>query len=275
MRHRRQSNYVPWVVNFPNKSRSCARQMARVRRGQTAIVTPATWESQRRTRRNRSSTHFNGRIVGRRLPTHFWAICPAVSICGCRCDARKIDPSILLNARLSPNMYTSSQVRRGCQSTAVVRAPSSLAWNRRCFRIRVGIPNSRSVSSRIDFMRNWQDQINAAGRKKWSSHSAMVPSGSYRNRFCSPSACAVLFSRHYGLRHPRHCGVDLVRRDFLGNANQSVRVDPLHFAVSFCATFAAALRPVISALELSRAAAGPRSASSDEPDRGIVRHRPR
>jgi len=90
-----------------------------------------------------------------------------------------------------------------------------------------GIPELKErIAAAIDFMRQLpQDQINAAGKKevvftfrngserKFTGQSLLLTFSVPQFFFHVTTAYDIL----------RHCGVDLVKKDFLGTPNQSVR----------------------------------------------------
>jgi len=173
-------------------------------------------------------------------------------------DARKIDPSILLNARLSPNMYNLTRQVGEAVRHAVVACAQLAGVEPPVFPDTAsGIPELKErIAAAIDFMRQLpQDQINAAGKKEvvftfpqWFRAEVYRPIASAHLQ-----RAAVLFSRHYGLRHPAPLRRRSRQEGFSGNA-KSIRQGLTRYIspVSFCATFAAALRPVISLLSCSK-----------------------
>jgi uncharacterized protein len=143
-------------------------------------------------------------------------------------DARKIDPSILLNARLSPNMYNLTRQVGEAIRHAVVACAQLAGVEPPVFPDTAsGIPELKErIAAAIDFMRQLpRDQINAAGKKevvftfrngserKFTGQSLLLTFSVPQFFFHVTTAYDIL----------RHCGVDLVKKDFLGTPNQSVR----------------------------------------------------
>jgi hypothetical protein len=142
--------------------------------------------------------------------------------------ARKIDPSILLNARLSPNMYNlTRQVGEAIRHAVVACAQLAGAEPPVFPDSASSIPELKArIAAAIDFMRQLpRDQINAAGKKevvftfrngserKFTGQSLLLTFSVPQFFFHVTTAYDIL----------RHCGVDLVKKDFLGTPNQSFR----------------------------------------------------
>jgi hypothetical protein len=140
--------------------------------------------------------------------------------------ARNIDPSILLNARLYPNMYSLTRQIGEAIRHAVVACALLTGVEPPVFPDTAsGIPELKArIASAIDFMRGLpRDQINGAGEKevvftfrngserKFTGQSLLLTFSVPQFFFHVTTAYDIL----------RHSGVDLVKKDFLGTPNQS------------------------------------------------------
>ena len=140
-------------------------------------------------------------------------------------EARKIDPSILLNARLSPNMYNLTRqvgeairhVVLACGLLASVEPPVFPDTE-------PDIPELKArIATAIEFMRGLPPAaINNAGDREVVF---TFRNGSTRN-FTGQSLLLTFsvpqFFFHITTAYDilRHCGVDLAKKDFLGTPSQ-------------------------------------------------------
>jgi hypothetical protein len=136
-------------------------------------------------------------------------------------EARKIDPSVLLHARLSPNMYDLTRQVGEAIRHAVIACGLLAGVNPPVF------PDTEPdiaglkgrIATALDFMRSLQPAgINAAGKK--------LVVFTFRNgstRKLDGQSLLLIFSVPQFFFHVttaydilRHCGVDLAKKDFLG-----------------------------------------------------------
>jgi hypothetical protein len=135
--------------------------------------------------------------------------------------ARKIDPAILLNARLYPNMYSLTRqvgeaIRHAVLGCALLAGVDPVTFPD-------GEPDilelKRRIATAIDFIGGLQPaEINGSGRKEVVF---TFKNGTTR-KFTGQSLLLTLsvpqFFFHVTTAYDilRHCGVDLVKKDFLG-----------------------------------------------------------
>src|SRR5258705_6280846 len=248
---------VSWVVNFPNKSRSLCGNGSWYDEGLDLQSNPATWDS-RRTIRNRSRDHFNGRIVDRRFHAISGQLVRPSRSCGCRCRrAKNRSLDFSQRATFSQHVQPHSPGRRGCQARGCCVRPARWRGTAGVSGYRVGHSRTQGAYRRRDRFHS----ATAAGsdqRARKERSGLHIPQW-FRAEVYRPIAsahlqrAAVLFSRHYGLRHPAPLRRRSRQEGFSGNA-KSIRQGLTRYIspVSFCATFAAALRPVISLLSCSK-----------------------
>jgi len=143
-------------------------------------------------------------------------------------DARKIDPSILLDARLYPDMYNLTRqvgeaIRHavvGCGLLAGVDPPAFSETDPD-----IGELKAR-IATAIAFIRSLPtDQINAADEKEVVFTFRNGSERKFTGQILLLSFSVPQFFFHVTTAYDilRHCGVDLAKRDFLGTASQSVR----------------------------------------------------
>jgi uncharacterized protein len=146
-------------------------------------------------------------------------------------ERRKIDPSILLNARLYPDMYNLTRqvgeaIRHAVLASALLAAvePPVFAETEPD----IGELKAR-IATTIDFMRNLPPAaINGAGNKEVVF---VFRKGSKRN-FTGQSLLLTFsvpqFFFHVTTAYDilRHSGVVLVKKDFLGTPNPSLEASP-------------------------------------------------
>jgi uncharacterized protein len=143
-------------------------------------------------------------------------------------EARKIDPSILLDARLYPNMYNltrqvSEAIRHAVVATALLAGVEPLVFSE----TEPDIAELKGrIATAIDFLQKLRpDQINGADEKeviftfrngsgrKFTGQSLLLTFSVPQFFFHVTTAYDIL----------RHCGVDLVKKDFLAMPDRASR----------------------------------------------------
>jgi hypothetical protein len=139
-------------------------------------------------------------------------------------EARKIDPSILLNARLYPNMYNLTRQVGEANRHAVLACALLAGVDPPVFPdTEPDIPELKArIATASDFVRSIRPgQINDTGEKevvftfrngstrKFTGHSLLLTFSVPQFFFHVTTVYDIL----------RHCGVDLVKKDFLGKPN--------------------------------------------------------
>jgi uncharacterized protein len=141
-------------------------------------------------------------------------------------EARKIDPSILLNSRLYPTMYNLSRQVSEANRHAVLACALLAGVNPPVFADTE--PDIRELKARvttaIEFMRGLRPaQINGTGKKEV----AFTFRNGSRRTFTGQSLLLTFsvpqFFFHVTTAYDilRHCGVELVKKDFLGTPDQT------------------------------------------------------
>jgi hypothetical protein len=143
-------------------------------------------------------------------------------------DARKIDPLVLLHARLYPNMYNLTRQVGEAIRHAVVACGLLAGVEPPVFPDTVSnIPELKArISAAIDFMRQLpRDQIDAAGKKEvvFTFRNGSERKSTGQSLLLDFSVPQFFFHVTTAYDILRHCGVDLVKKDFLGTPDQSVR----------------------------------------------------
>lgn len=143
---------------------------------------------------------------------------------------RKIDAAILLNSRLYPNMYNlARQVGEANRHAAVACAlmadveppvfPDTIP----------DIPELKArITATIDFMQSLQPaQIDDAGNKEvlFTFRNGSTRKFTGQSLLLTFSVPQFFFHVTTAYDILRHCGVDLVKKDFLGAPNQSLEAD--------------------------------------------------
>jgi uncharacterized protein len=140
-------------------------------------------------------------------------------------DARKIDPSILLNARLYPNMYNLTRQVGEANRHAVIACALLAGVDLPVFPdADPGIPELKArIATAMAFIGSLQPaQINGTAEKQVVF---TFRNGSKRN-FTGQSLLLTFsvpqFFFHVTTAYDilRHCGVDLVKKDFLGTPSR-------------------------------------------------------
>jgi uncharacterized protein len=141
-------------------------------------------------------------------------------------EARKIDPSILLNSRLYPTMYNLSRQVSEANRHAVLACALLAGVNPPVFAdTEPDIPELKArVTTAIEFMRGLRPaQINGTGKKEV----AFTFRNGSRRTFTGESLLLTFsvsqFFFHVTTAYDilRHCGVELVKKDFLGTPDQT------------------------------------------------------
>lgn len=135
--------------------------------------------------------------------------------------ARKIDPSVLLNSRLSPDMYplvrqiqiASDQAKNGSARLAGIEPPRYEDNETTVDQLKARIAKTLAYLKTIDV-----GQIDASADREISfplgpSNKAHMTGTDYLNHFVLPN---FYFHRTAAYAILRHCGVDIGKRDFLG-----------------------------------------------------------
>jgi len=137
-------------------------------------------------------------------------------------EARKIDPSILLDARLCPNMYNLTRQVGEAIRHAVLAGALLAGVDPPVF---PDIPELKArIATAIEFIGSLRPaEINAAAKKK-----VIFTFRNGSKREFTGESLLLTFSVPQFFFHVttaydilRHCGVDLVKKDFLGTPSQS------------------------------------------------------
>jgi hypothetical protein len=142
-------------------------------------------------------------------------------------EAKKIDPSIVLNARLYPNMYNlARQVGEAnrhavlaCALLAGVEAPAFADTE-------PDLPELKArIATVVAFMRSLQPaEINGTERKRviFTFRNGTTREFTGLSLLLTFSVPQFFFHVTTAYDILRHCGVDLVKKDFLGTPGQSL-----------------------------------------------------
>jgi hypothetical protein len=147
-------------------------------------------------------------------------------------EARRIDPSILLNARLYPNMYNLTRQVGEANRHAVLACALLAGVDPPAFSdIEPDIPELKArIATVVAFMRGLQAaEINGTESKqvifKFRNGSTREFTG--RSLLLTFSVPQFFFHVTTAYDILRHCGVDLVKKDFLGTPSRSSESHPL------------------------------------------------
>jgi uncharacterized protein len=140
-------------------------------------------------------------------------------------EARKIDPSILLNARLYPNMYNLTRQVGEANRHAVIACALLAGVDPPAFPdIEPDIPDLKArIASATAFMGSLQPaQINGTAKKEvvFTFRNGSKRSFTGQSLLLTFSLPQFFFHVTTAYDILRHCGVDLVKKDFLGTPNQ-------------------------------------------------------
>ena len=134
--------------------------------------------------------------------------------------AKKIDPAVLLNSRLSPDMFNltrqvqvvTDQARRGSARLAGAEPPSYEDNEITIDQLKARLAKTVAYLKTLD-----PKQIDASTDREITfpigSNKAQMKGGDYLNHFVLPNFYFHLTAAYAILRH---CGVELGKRDFLG-----------------------------------------------------------
>jgi hypothetical protein len=140
-------------------------------------------------------------------------------------EARKIDPSVLLDARLYPNMYNLTRQVGEANRHAVVACALLADVDPPVFPdTEPGIPDLKAhVASAIAFMRNLDPaQINGTAENEvvFTFRNGSKRSFTGQSLLLTFSVPQFFFHVTTAYDILRHCGVDLAKKDFLGTPNR-------------------------------------------------------
>jgi uncharacterized protein len=133
---------------------------------------------------------------------------------------KKIDPAVLLNSRLSPDMFNltrqvqvvTDQARRGSARLAGAEPPSYEDNETTINQLKARVAKTVAYLKTLD-----PKQIDASADREITfpigSNKAQMKGGEYLNHFVLPNFYFHLTAAYAILRH---CGVELGKRDFLG-----------------------------------------------------------
>ena len=135
--------------------------------------------------------------------------------------AKKIDPNVLLNTRLSPDMFNltrqvqvvSDQARRGSARLAGAEPPSYEDNETTIDQLKARLAKTVAYLKTLD-----PKQIDASADREITfplggPNKGQMKGGDYLNHFVLPNFYFHLTAAYAILRH---CGVDIGKRDFLG-----------------------------------------------------------
>jgi uncharacterized protein len=140
-------------------------------------------------------------------------------------DVRKIDPSILINARLYPNMYNLGRQVGEANRHAVLACALLAGVDPPVFRdTEPDIPELKArIAAARDFVASMQPaQINGTEDKEviFTFRNGSTRKFTGRSLLLTFSVPQFFFHVTTAYDILRHCGVDLAKRDFLGKPNQ-------------------------------------------------------
>jgi hypothetical protein len=146
-------------------------------------------------------------------------------------EARKIDPSILLNARLYPNMYSLTRQVGEANRHAVLACALLAGVDPPVFPdFEPDIPELKArIARAADFIRSLPPaQINGAGKKEvvFTFRNGATRTFTGQSLLLTFSVPQFFFHVTTAYDILRHCGVDLVKKDFLGTPNQYLEASP-------------------------------------------------
>ena len=146
-------------------------------------------------------------------------------------EARKIDPSVLLNARLYPNMYSLTRQVGEANRHAVLACALLAGVDPPLFPdSEPDIPELKARIARAkDFIGSLPPaEINGAGPKEvvFTFRSGSTRKFTGQSLLLTFSVPQFFFHVTTAYDILRHCGVDLVKKDFLGTPNPSLEGSP-------------------------------------------------
>ena len=134
--------------------------------------------------------------------------------------SKKIDPTVLLQSRLAPDMFNltrqvqvvTDQARRGCARLSGVEAPSYEDNETTIDQLKARLAKTAAYLKTLD-----TKQIDASADREITfplgPKKAQMKGGDYLNYFVLPNFYFHLTAAYAILRH---CGMDLTKSDFLG-----------------------------------------------------------
>ena len=142
-------------------------------------------------------------------------------------EARKIDPSVLLNARLYPNMYNLTRQVGEANRHAVMACALLAGVEPPVFPdSEPDIPELKArIATAMAFMRSLRPaQINGTAEKEvvFTFRNGSQRKFTGRSLLLTFSVPQFFFHVTTAYDILRHCGVDLVKKDFLGTPNPTV-----------------------------------------------------
>ena len=142
-------------------------------------------------------------------------------------EARKIDPAVLLNARLYPNMYNLTRQVGEANRHAVIACALLSGVEPPVFpESEPDIPELKArIAIALDFMRSLRpDQINGAADKEVAFTFRNGSQRKFTGRSLLLTFSVPQFFFHVTTAYDilRHCGVDIVKKDFLGTPSPTV-----------------------------------------------------
>jgi hypothetical protein len=141
-------------------------------------------------------------------------------------EARKIDPSILLNARLYPNMYNLTRQVGEANRHAVLACALLAGVDPPVFPdSEPDIPELKArIARAADFIHSLRPaQINGAGKKEvvFTFRNGATRTFTGQSLLLTFSVPQFFFHVTTAYDILRHCGVDLVKKDFLGTPDRT------------------------------------------------------
>lgn len=141
-------------------------------------------------------------------------------------EARKIYPTVLLNARLYPDMYNLTRQVGEANRHAVVACALMSGVEPPAFAdTEPDIPELKArIAIALDFIRSMRpDQINGAADKEVAFTFRNGSQRKFTGRSLLLTFSVPQFFFHVTTAYDilRHCGVDMVKKDFLGTPNQA------------------------------------------------------
>jgi hypothetical protein len=142
-------------------------------------------------------------------------------------EERKIDPAILLNSRLYPNMYSLTRQVGEAIRHAVVGCALLADMNPPTFAdTEPNIPELKArIATAIEFMQSVRpEQIDGAGKKEvvFTFRNGSTRKFTGQSLLLTFSVPQFFFHLTTAYDILRHCGVELVKKDFLGAPNAAL-----------------------------------------------------
>ena len=160
--------------------------------------------------------------------THFLAnLSNLLDLASAYAEERKIDPAILLNSRLYPNMYNLTRQAGEANRHAVVACALMAGVEPPVFpETEPDIAELKArIATAIKFMQGLQPaQIDGAGKKEvvFAFRNGSTRKFTGQSLLLTFSVPQFFFHVTTAYDILRHCGVDLVKKDFLGPPSQSL-----------------------------------------------------